>query len=427
MDNNEYISLVLFAGNDIASLEKCLCRILDYTPVQGCELIVVETTADRNMDEYLSRLPNIQLVRYDNSMTAGAGWCRGAELASGENIVFMRDSVWVTNGWLAAMKGVLSANPSAGIAQLPFKGGQEYIRGDVLYASAFCFMVRKKALESVGGFQREYQIGDYGVFDLSARLLKQGWHIMAEPGCPLELSCQPAIPYTDAQEEHDILLFSRLNGYRWGYSSMVRHDMLQMMDYKKPGLKILEIGCACGATLMTIKNVNPAARLYGLELSEPASAIAANFAEVNAGNFETMEREDFDGSFDYVIMGDVLEHLFDTDNALKKVHKWLKPGGRLVVSVPNIAHISILAQQLQGDWEYVDAGILDRTHVRFFTEQTIQLYLLKNGYKVKQIGRKQLAIGEKGEELCQELMELKSVKVSMDNLTTYQIICVAEK
>lgn len=140
-----------------------------------------------------------------------------------------------------------------------------------------------------------------------------------------------------------------------------------------------------------------------------------------------MEREDFDGSFDYVIMGDVLEHLFDTDNALKKVHKWLKPGGRLVVSVPNIAHISILAQQLQGDWEYVDAGILDRTHVRFFTEQTIQLYLLKNGYKVKQIGRKQLAISEKGEELCRELMELKSVKVSMDNLTTYQIICVAEK
>ena len=54
--------------------------------------------------------------------------------------------------------------------------------------------------------------------------------------------------------------------------------------------------------------------------------------------------------------------------------------------------------------------------------------LIDNGIiKVKQIGRKQLAIGEKGEELCQELMELKSVKVSMDNLTTYQIICVAEK
>ena len=427
MGNNEYVSLVLFAGNDIARLEKCLCSILDYSPVQGYEMIVVETTDDREMDRYLSSLPNIQLVRHDSSMTAGKEWHRGAELASGACIVFMRDCVLAADGWLAAMENVLDEQPSAGIVQLSFKGGQEYVRGDVLYASAFCFMARKKALESVGGFGLEYQIGDYGVFDLSARLLKQGWHIKAETGCQLEFSCQPAVQYTNVQEEHDIILFSRLNGYCWGYSSIARHDMLQMMDYKKAGLKILEIGCACGATLMTIKNSNPTARLYGLELSEAAAVVAANFAEVNAGNFETMERDDFDGSFDYVIMGDVLEHLFDTDGALTKVHKWLKPGGRLVVSVPNIAHISVLAQQLQGDWEYVDAGILDKTHVRFFTEQTIKLYLLRNGYKVNRVGRKQLSVGQKGEELCQELLALKSIEVSKDNLMTYQIICVAEK
>lgn len=120
-----------------------------------------------------------------------------------------------------------------------------------------------------------------------------------------------------------------------------------MFDYKQPGVKILDIGCACGATLLTIKNNNPFAQLYGLELSEEAAAVARNFAQVEAGDFEAMERVDFEGSFDYVLMGDVLEHLFDTDKALAQVHKWLKPGGSLIVSVPNIANISILAQQLR--------------------------------------------------------------------------------
>lgn len=62
MSCNEYISLVLFAGDDIARLEKCLCSILDYSPYQGYEMIVVEATNDVVMDAYLRKLPNIRLV-----------------------------------------------------------------------------------------------------------------------------------------------------------------------------------------------------------------------------------------------------------------------------------------------------------------------------------------------------------------------------
>ena len=150
-----------------------------------------------------------------------------------------------------------------------------------------------------------------------------------------------------------------------------------MLDYKKPDVNILDISCACGANLLLIKNANPSASLYGLELCAPAAEVASNFADVKVADFEKFEQDDFCGKFDYIIMGDVLEHLFDTDKALQKVWKWLRPGGRLVVSVPNVSHVSVIADALEGKWIYVDSGILDRTHVRFFTRMSMRQCLQK--------------------------------------------------
>lgn len=427
MNSAEYISLILFAGTDIARLERCLCSILDYSPAQAYEMIVVETTDDVEMDGYLKKLPNIQLVAYDDWCLAGDMWRRGAELASGTNVVFMQDCVLASRDWLMKMEHILSMKENVGMVQPFFAGRREEAPGDVLYALVYCFMIRRQALVSVGGFISGYQIGDYGIFDLSARLLKAGWHIWHAEECQLEFGSLPEVDYTAEQERHDVQLFREFNGYAWGYTSTVREDMLQMFDYKQPGMKIMEIGCACGATLMTIKNYNPSACLYGLELSEEAAFVASNFAKVESGDFEVMERADFEGSFDYVLMGDVLEHLFDTDKALSKVYRWLKPGGSLIVSVPNIANITVLAQQLQGGWEYTDAGILDETHVRFFTERTIQKYLQRNGYKVQMVARKSVKYGDMLDALCKELLQLRTVKVTKEDLTNFQIICKAEK
>ena len=203
--------------------------------------------------------------------------------------------------------------------------------------------------------------------------------------------------------------------------------MLQFIDYRKPGVRIMEIGCACGATLLKVRNSNPSADLYGLELNEAAAAIAANFARVESGNFEVLVKPEFVGKFDYIIMGDVLEHLVDTDKALQKVHSWLKPSGCLVLSIPNVSHLTVLVNVLQGQWEYEEAGLLDRTHVRFFTLQSIQRCLEKNGFQVRQVGRKVFELGSGCYKVRDELLQLKTLAVNKEDLETYQIICVAEK
>lgn len=430
MDGEKLISIVLFAGRDITVLEKCLNSILDYSPYQGVELIVVESTDSVEMDTYIRKLPSIKLVSYADSSSAGERWQKAAELADGERIVFMRDCVLAVPDWLAGMEREWACREDVAIVQPDLyrrNSLSEPWQGDALYVLDYCFMLNREALTAVGVFCTAYQTNEYTVFDLCVRLLKAGLRILNITSCQVQFFCKPEIYFNSEQEKHDIGLFDARNGYKLGYSSVARNDMLGMFDYKKPGMKLLEIGCAAGATLMTIKNANPTACLYGLELSEGAAAVAGNFAEVTTGNFELMERADFEGSFDYVLMGDVLEHLFDTDKALSKVHKWLKPGGSLVVSVPNIAHIAIVLQLLCGVWNYEDSGILDRTHVRFFTEKTLQQYLYNNGYKVRNVKRKKLALDENTQKICHDLLKINVVQADMDNLTTFQVICLAEK
>jgi len=76
-------------------------------------------------------------------------------------------------------------------------------------------------------------------------------------------------------------------------------------------------------------------------------------------------------SFDLVVLADVLEHLPDPLRVLRSVHSLLNPGARIVISVPNVAHVSVRAQLFFGRFHYSTRGILDSTHLRFFTRRTV--------------------------------------------------------
>ena len=89
------------------------------------------------------------------------------------------------------------------------------------------------------------------------------------------------------------------------------------------------------------------------------------------------------GPFHAILYGDVLEHLRDPAQVLRRVGRELAPGGRVVVSVPNVAHLWIRLSLLAGRFEYADRGILDRTHLRFFTRRTLRELLRAGGLRVR--------------------------------------------
>jgi 2-polyprenyl-3-methyl-5-hydroxy-6-metoxy-1,4-benzoquinol methylase len=90
------------------------------------------------------------------------------------------------------------------------------------------------------------------------------------------------------------------------------------------------------------------------------------------------------GHFDCILYGDVLEHLINPWQVLKEHRSFLRNGGAIICSIPNIRHYRVIRRLVfRGKWEYTDSGILDRTHLRFFTLGSIQKMLEEAGFEIK--------------------------------------------
>lgn len=146
---------------------------------------------------------------------------------------------------------------------------------------------------------------------------------------------------------------------------------------------VLEIGCGEGNTLLWLKHSGLVESCRGLEiLPDVAARGKAAGVDIVVANIES-EGIPFKDQYDLVLCLDVLEHLHDPWSTMKVISDSIKPGGYFIASIPNISHISILSDLIFRDqWAYSEAGILDRTHLRFFTRSTAQKLLSGAGLKI---------------------------------------------
>lgn len=134
--------------------------------------------------------------------------------------------------------------------------------------------------------------------------------------------------------------------------------------------RIVDVGCGTGATTAWLKQRYPAAHTIGLE-GNPAlrGALASHVDEAHIVDLNGALPDL--GAPDLILCLDVLEHLAAPEAVLQGLASSLQPGGTVIVSLPNIAHVSVSAPLFfQGRFEYRDSGILDRTHTRFFVRRS---------------------------------------------------------
>jgi 2-polyprenyl-3-methyl-5-hydroxy-6-metoxy-1,4-benzoquinol methylase len=150
---------------------------------------------------------------------------------------------------------------------------------------------------------------------------------------------------------------------------------------------VLEIGCGAGRLGSVYKERNPASRYIGAELDASAAAIAAGRLDlVLCGPIEALDLGFLNGQTDCIVYGDVLEHLIDPWAVLKRHVPLLSPRGKMVASIPNVQNWSIIVDLLRGDWTYRDFGLMDRTHIRFFTQNSIATMFEGAGMVVEKVG-----------------------------------------
>lgn len=149
-------------------------------------------------------------------------------------------------------------------------------------------------------------------------------------------------------------------------------NVIRMVGYNK---RALEVGCGPGSITKLLAEQNQC-RVTGLELDPEAIKKVSPYCEVvmqadlNAATWPSL----LDGvaPFDVVVAADVLEHLYDPWTALQRMALFISPDGYLVISLPHVGHAAVAACLINGDFEYRDWGLLDRTHIRFFGLKNIE-------------------------------------------------------
>ena len=192
--------------------------------------------------------------------------------------------------------------------------------------------------------------------------------------------------------------------------------------------RVLEFGCAAGAVSKVL--AERGCHVVGIELDPELASRAKEFCEeVIVADAEELDFDEALGgrSFDVAVFGDVLEHLRDPVPLLQRVRPFLAPEGYVVASIPNVAHGAVRLALLKGRFRYTPEGLLDETHLRFFTHDSVRRLFEESGFQLVETRRTSVPIFGSEIELHPEDFPAELVaEIEADpEATTYQFVTKA--
>lgn len=164
------------------------------------------------------------------------------------------------------------------------------------------------------------------------------------------------------------------------YDDQDRRELLRLLSGR--GLRVLDLGCASGAAGAELKAQGTATVVHGVELRpELAGEAARRMDRVWTADLETLEPGDLEPPYDALVAADVLEHLRDPWSVLRRLSAALGGGGQLVASIPNVRYLPVVGDLVvRGRFDYRPEGVLDRTHLRFFTRRSVHQLVAGAGF-----------------------------------------------
>lgn len=404
-DNSEWkvqrTSIVILSYNQKELMQQCIESIRQNNLSSSYEMIVVDNHSTDGIREWLKEQADIKLICNNENKGFPYGCNQGIKTAEPDNNIFLlnNDTVVTPNAifWLRMglyEKKCIGATGSVSnyvsneqqIAE-SYNTVEEYLsygeRNNLpmqnpyekkVFLVGFALMLKREALDSVGLLDVRFSPGQFEDNDLGIRLNYAGWQL---------LLCKNSFIFHYGSGGDSVglwnFMYARNSGRfkdKWKfdiqYYTRVRRDIINLItDNADRSIEVLEVGCGMGATLSRIQYLWPRAEVHGIEIVERVARIGANYLDIIQGNAETMELPYAKEQFDYIILGDIIEHSYEPEKTIRHFMPYLKKGGAFLCSIPNFMHVSVLLPLLQGRLDYQDTGILDRTHIRFFTLDSI--------------------------------------------------------
>ncbi len=169
------------------------------------------------------------------------------------------------------------------------------------------------------------------------------------------------------------------------YYHQSRPEMLAIVP--DGSMSILDVGCGGGDFGVGLRQKCPSAEIYGIEINQEVAERAPSlYRQVYVGDVNAVLANLPDAGFDLIVFNDLLEHLVDPYTCLAACRRILRPEGRVLASIPNMRFWPALSDLIfQADWRYRDAGVMDETHLRFFTGKSIRRMFDDAGFEIEQM------------------------------------------
>lgn len=383
------VSIIISSENNEPALQKCIESIHATVPKQAYEIIVADFQSD-----------TAGFIRSRNE-------CIKASAPHNDIFLMFSDTLLPPNAlfWLRMSlyerQTVGAAGPTTNDGDLRQVTGHPCDDSDYLslaekihvpsrspyenkiYLSSFALLIKREALDEAGLFSTRYDNLYLSDYDFGLAVTTAGYELLLCHNAFIFFYNQFCrLPCLPGQNQH----FYEKWGFHITYYYDARNTFINLITSdQQESFSVLEIGCGCGLTLSKIKYRYPNAAVHGIELDKSAAKAGKYMADILVGNIEDTEIPFEPNTFDYILFGDVLEHLHRPDEILVKMKKYLKPTGRLIASIPNLMHISVILKLLAGHFTYEDSGLLDRTHIHFFTKYEIMDMFEQCGYRIAEM------------------------------------------
>lgn len=399
-------SIIMLTHNQLEFTKKCIESIRNYTKL-NYEIIIVDNASSDETVKYLEEQNDLKIIFNSENVGFAKGNNQGYKIATGDTILFLNNDVVVTSNWLESILNTLYDEKNTGIVgpvtnnisgeqkifvsydQNSLNGLEDFAESNrlnnlgkkkkVLRLVGFALACKKTVLEEIGLFDETFGIGNFEDDDLCLRALAKGYDLKIALDSFVHHFGSVTfrnikVDYKKLMQNNQAIIQKKW-GFNVNYFTFPRPEVVNLVS---PNVKkVLEIGCGMGALSLELKE-RYKCKVVGVEIDSKVAEFARqNLDEVFSEDIEILDLTKL-GKFDCIICADVLEHLRDPWAVIDKLANHLESGGELIVSIPNAANIEVLISLIQGDFTYKDAGILDKTHLRFFTRKTLPTLLPAN-------------------------------------------------
>ncbi len=400
-------AIIILSYNLLDYTKVCIESIRRTTPESAREIIVVDNGSIDGSVEWLREQSDIFLVENKENRGFPGGCNQGIQASTGDSDIFLlnNDTMLPENALFWLRMGLYDKEENGSVGSVSnYAGGQVAVSGmnqipdllafgektnipmicpyeNRLFLSGFALLIKRSVIHLVGLLDERFFPGNNEDVDLGLRILKAGYqNVLCKNSFILHFGSKTFNKDLDGYKTTAGENRKKINE-KWGfdvdYYLHPKEGVIQMIEESpERSMRILDAGCGCGASMGYIRSIYPYAETYGIERRCEMAEIASHMGTVICGEIEKMDIPWEGGYFDYIIMGDMTDYLEEPEKVLKRLTKYLKKGGYIIVSALNIRHYSVIFSLLKQDVFL---------YKKNYTKTELLDLLFRSGYKINRI------------------------------------------